>query len=242
MQPIEPIAGLELIDLAIYIPKHKILCIADVHIGYEQALTKQGVLVPKFHFKDIIKRIEKILRFMKDSDRSIETIIINGDLKHEFGTISDEEWRNTIRFIDLLSRHCKKILLIKGNHDTILGPIAEKRKVELIDSYKVGEFFFCHGDSIPSIPKGIKTILIGHEHPAVTLRDGVRNETFKSHLIGSYRRHKIIVQPSFNQLVEGTDVKEEKLLSPFLKSGISDFRAFIIGDKIYDFGLLKKLK
>ncbi len=47
--------------------------------------------------------------------------------------------------------------------------------------------------------------------------------------------------PSFNFVTEGTDVLQEKLLSPFIKN-IYDFKAYVIGDKVYDFGRIGKLE
>lgn len=38
------------------------LIISDIHIGFEEALAKQGTLVPKFQFKDVIMSLEKVLR------------------------------------------------------------------------------------------------------------------------------------------------------------------------------------
>jgi len=122
---------MEMIDLALY--TDNILIIADTHIGYEEALNKQGILIPRFQFKEIIKRLEHIFAVLKN--KRIDKIIINGDVKHEFGTISEQEWRHTLQLLDFLSKHCKEIILIKGNHDTILGPIAKKRKVKVIDNY-----------------------------------------------------------------------------------------------------------
>ena len=42
--------GIEIIDLGLYIKKHKLLVFADFHIGYEESLNKQGVLIPRFQF------------------------------------------------------------------------------------------------------------------------------------------------------------------------------------------------
>ena len=100
--------SIEAIDLALYVDNA--LIIADVHIGFEESLNKQGILVPRFQFNDLINRIKPI--FGKLKNKKIEKIIINGDLKHEFGTISEQEWRHTLRFIDFLSGYCKNVLFI----------------------------------------------------------------------------------------------------------------------------------
>ncbi|MFC1728540.1 metallophosphoesterase [Nanoarchaeota archaeon] len=211
------------------------LIISDLHIGIEEALTKQGILIPKFHFKDTIKQLEKDLK-------KVKTIIINGDLKHEFGRISDQEWRETLKVLDLLSKYCEKIILIKGNHDNILGPIAKKRKLEIVDYYKIDDIYICHGNSIPKDLKGVKTIIISHEHPAIRLREKTKVEKFKCFLKGKYKGKNLIVQPSFNPIIEGTDVLKGKMLSPFLKQSLNNFNVWIVADKVYDFGKLKNLK
>ena len=124
---------IELIDLAIY--TNKTLVFADFHIGYEEALNKQGLLVPRFQFKGILVRLKSI--FDKLENHRIDRIVINGDIKHEFGTISDQEWRHTLNLLDYFGQHCKEIILVKGNHDTILGPIAKKRNIKVVDYYLI---------------------------------------------------------------------------------------------------------
>src|SRR3989344_2846613 len=125
---------IELIDLAIY--TNKTLILTDFHIGYEEALNKQGLMVPRFQFQEIMERLEKIFSRLKN--KSVERIIVNGDLKHEFGTISEQEWRHTLKLLDYFGQHCREIILIKGNHDTILGPIAKKRNVRVLDHFVIG--------------------------------------------------------------------------------------------------------
>ena len=293
---------IELIDLALY--THHTLIVSDFHIGYEEALNKQGVFVPRFQFKEIIDRLDTI--FSKLKNKKIETIVIAGDLKHEFGYISDQEWRHTLRLIDYFSKKCEQVVLLKGNHDKILEPIAAKRKVSIVDYFlmdddeqyvfevnrpKKGEkqatitrktflhsineknssnnktnsktktikktikskkaikkqsknqLLVVHGDIIPEedILTKVKTIVMGHEHPAVTIKDTTRSEKFKCFLIGKFQKQKLIVVPSFNLVTEGTDVTKERLLSPFLKQDLKNFKAIVVGDKLYDFGKLKGL-
>ena len=49
----------------------------------------------------------------------------------------------------------------------------------------------------------------------------------------------MIVQPSFNPLVEGTDVSKGKILSPLIKK-VFEFEVFVVGgEKVLNFGQLK---
>jgi|TARA_Y100000310_G_scaffold344951_1_gene460728 hypothetical protein len=252
---------IELIDLAIYI--NRTLIVTDFHIGYEEALNKQGLMVPRFQFDEVIKRLDSI--FKKLEGKKIERIIINGDLKHEFGTISAQEWRHTLKLLDYFGQNCKEIILIKGNHDAVLGPIAKKRNVKVLDHYVINQIkektitknpfkgiknnknnkkiFVIHGDSIPdkNLLKGISTIIIGHEHPAVSIRQAPRTELFKAFLTGKWRGKNIIAQPSFNLVTEGTDVLKEEILSPLLKNNLRNLNAIIVADKLYKFGKLGNL-
>ena len=237
--------NIEIIDLSLYLKKEGILILADTHIGYEEALNKQGILIPRFQFKEIIQRLDLIL--MKNKKKLLKKIIINGDIKHEFGTISEQEWRNTLRLLDYLKKYTKEIILIKGNHDTILGPIAKKREVKIKDYFKISDTLIIHGDKLDKnilkiINKNkIKRIIIAHEHPAVSLKEGSRIELFKCFLKGKWKNKTLVVQPSFNLVAEGTDVVKEELLSPFLKQDLSNFDVYIVSDKVYRFGKLSGL-
>ncbi len=229
--------GIDIIDLGLLLKKQKVLVFADFHIGFEEALNKQGILIPRFQFKDIIARLEKIFAKVKP-----DTIVVNGDLKHEFGKISEQEWRETLKLIEFLAKHCKKLLLTKGNHDKILGPIAKKRNIDIVDFFESGGILIIHGDKIPKDLSKYKTIIIGHEHPAVSIQEGGRVEKFKCYITGKYKRKTLIVQPSFNMVTEGTDILKESTLSPFLKQRLDNFDVYVAADKIYKFGKLKNLK
>ena len=225
--------SIEIIDLGLYLTKHKILVLSDFHIGYEEELNKKGVMVPRVQYKDVIDRLELIFSRVKP-----ELIVINGDLKHEFGAISKQEWKETMRLIDYLERK-GKLVLIKGNHDTILGPIAEKKDIKVVDELYVDDILITHGHKIPE--KLASVIIIGHEHPAVNIRSDVRTEKYKCYLKGKYKGNVLIVQPSFNLLLEGTDVNSEELLSPFLDQDLDNFDVFVVDKKVYDFGKLKNI-
>ncbi len=215
---------IEIIDLGLFLKKHNVLIISDLHIGYENYLTDQGVFVPKFQYKDIINSLKSIFNKSKP-----EIVIINGDLKHEFGRILRQEWKDVINIIDFIQKHCKKIIIIKGNHDVILGPIARKKDIDLINYYLIEDILIAHGDEVLDIKS--KIIIIGHDHPAVLLRDKAKFEKYKCFLKGMYKKQILIVQPSFNPLIEGSDVLKEKILSPYLNQDISNFELFIFDSK-----------
>ncbi|MFA5887837.1 MAG: metallophosphoesterase [Candidatus Nanoarchaeia archaeon] len=238
----ELIKGIFAIGLSLY--TSKTLIIGDVHMGYEEAINKSGVLIPRRQYTETISLLEQTFNELKKYKMPVEKVIINGDLKHEFGTISETEWRNTLGIIDFLLKQCKNIVLLKGNHDTILGPIANKREIAVKAFEVVGDVFVCHGDYITdkSELKKAKVLVIGHEHPSVALRQGGRSEKYKCFLVGEWQKKALIVMPSFNTVVEGSDVLKENLLSPFLKD-ISKFEVFVSGyGEILDFGSVNKLR
>lgn len=213
---------IEIIDLALYLKKQKILVLSDMHIGFEESLARQGVLVPRFQYKDMVDRLEQVFAKVEP-----DTVILNGDLKHKFGSASKQEMKDTLRLFDYLSRKCKKIIIVKGNHDPGISGLAKMKSVEVIDEYAVDDISIVHGNELPKSSANV--IIAGHEHPAVSLREQARVERFKCFLKGKFNDAILIVQPSFNPCIEGTDVTKEKTLSPLIKD-ISNFEVFVVDD------------
>ena len=225
---------IEIIHAALWLSTEKILIINDLHIGYEEALHRKGILVPKFQLQEIIQEMKQILSQVKP-----QKIIINGDLKHEFGTVLRQEWSEVLQFLDFCLQHCQEVLIIKGNHDPIIKPIAEKRGICVVTEYLVNDIIIVHGDK--SIETKAKRIIIGHEHPAITLREKSKWEKYKCFLKGKWKEKELIAVPSFNPLLEGTDVLKEELLSPFLEN-IKNFKVYVISKgEVFGFGKVKDI-
>lgn len=239
----ELLPGIFAVDLALWVQEDRALVIADLHLGIEEMYNKQGVLLPRHNFADIKKRLEKRV-FAKVKP---ELIVINGDLKHEFGSISEQEWKEVIGMLRFLQKYCKKIVLVKGNHDKILGPIAQWEGIEIVDEGillpKAG-VFVTHGERIPETGEFEKArvVVIGHEHPAVKIRERYKHEQFKCFLVGKWKFKKLVVQPSLSAVSLGTDIRQEKVLSPFLKQELEHFKVFAVADKVYGFGELRGLE
>ena len=227
--------GIKIINTALFIKKERILIINDLHIGYEEELHKKGILVPRFQLKKIIEKTKKIIKKTKPNK-----IIINGDLKHTFGKILEREWKEILIYLEFLLENVKEVIIIKGNHDSIIKPIADKKKVKVVDNYKVRDILIIHGDEL--IETDAKIIIIGHEHPAITIREKSKWEKYKCFLKGRWKNKVLIAVPSFNPLLEGTNVLEGRMLSPFLKK-INLFEVFVVGEKeIFQFGKIKEIK
>src|SRR3989344_3066826 len=227
--------GIEIIETALWLKKQNILIINDLHIGYEEVLQRKGILVPKFQLKEIITKLEHILEKTKP-----EKVIINGDLKHEFGTVLKQEWKEVLQFLDVVLQKCKTVIIIKGNHDPIIAPIAEKRRVAVVTEYSVDDTLIVHGDEL--METKATRIIIGNEHPAITMREGSKWEKYKCFLKGKWQRKELIAVPSFNPLLEGTDILKEEVLSPFLED-IATFKVYIVNKgEVFDFGKVKDLQ
>jgi len=226
--------------LFLYLKDYQTLILSDVHIGYEESLNRQGVLIPRNNFDDLILRLEKSIHSILKNHK-IKLIVINGDLVHEFSKVPSKVKNQVGRFIKFLKNY-SDVRIIIGNHDKTLRFIVDESTV--VDKILFGDILVIHGDKLPSseLLKNIKTIIIGHEHPAVSITSGARSEKFKCFLKGKYSGKNLIVMPSCNILIEGTDVLSGELLSPLLRNiNLGNFEVYIVEDKIYDFGKLKTL-
>lgn len=241
----------QLVDLGLYLPQHRALAIADIHLGFEEALHQDGTLVPRGHFDQIQARLDEICEELEVSRESpLESVLVNGDLRHRFGPLTHEEWTYARSFLDHLTRVGRQVVILEGNHDLdrSLKALAQRHEgVEVRHECGMGRILFLHGDQEPKrLPSGAEMVVIGHEHPAVGLRDRVtgRVELYKCYLAGPYRGLRLVVQPSFNPWVQGSDLTRERCLSPFLsEASLGEFEIFLVSDErsVYPFGSLRRL-
>ncbi|MBI2668758.1 metallophosphoesterase [Candidatus Woesearchaeota archaeon] len=227
--------GMEIVETALWLKKEKTLIISDLHVGYEEALQQQGMMVPKFQLEEILQKLREIFKRVTPA-----RIVINGDLKHEFGRVLRQEWKEVLQLIDFLLEHGHELIIVKGNHDMIIGPLAKRRNINVVKDLAIGDTAIFHGDELHNTKA--KRIIIGHEHPAITLREKSKREKYKCFLKGKWKRKELIAMPSFNPLTEGTDVLKEQLLSPYLQK-LDDFEVFIVSKgEVFAFGKVKGLR
>lgn len=232
------------IGKALYFPEEELLVIADLHIGYEEYLNEWGILIPRRQFKETIEQLEKTIKKAEKIGK-ISEIVVLGDLKHEFGQISSQEWREVKEILDFLKNKTKKVILVKGNHDTILEPIAERKELEIEDFYIKDGICFLHGNKLfpECLDEKIQILVIGHRHPVVLLVDKYKREKYKCFLIGKWKGKEVIILPSFFPFVEGSDMVDEDRRNRLFISEreLKKFEVYVVGEEVYGFGKLGKL-
>jgi hypothetical protein len=216
---------------AVYIPSVDSIVIAELHLGYEEAMVEQGLFLPKVQLKKEQEMLEKILE-----KRGARRIIVNGDFKHEFSRGSYREYKEVAEMLDFLGRRFQEVKLVKGNHDNFLIYPARRYGAELFEEYEVGDYYFLHGHRVPLNFESVEAgnIVIAHEHPAVAFHDeiGVK-ERLPCFLFGRTRDERnILVLPAFSPLSQGSEVNMlpvGELLSPLLKRYVDVDELEVIG-------------
>lgn len=228
--------------LLIQSEKTKILVIGDLHFGYEEALNRSGVFVSREMLKETLEYLEKIFTITGNVNKTI----LLGDIKHTFGRILGQEWNDVLEILDYLKQKSKEIIIIQGNHDKIISPIAKKREVKVKNYIVFKEFCFLHGDkNFEKITdKKIKYWIMGHAHPAIKISDKIKTEKYKCFLVGKYKDKKIIILPSFIDYNLGSDPRENDLGLPW-KFNLDQFEVKVVTEDsldVLDFGKLKNIK
>jgi|SRR3989344_5225587 len=235
---------------------NSILAVADFHIGYEEYITEQGISL-RIQFKEIIEKLDEVFDIIKKEKIKLKKIVVLGDLKHEFGGISDSEWRETLKLIDYLAEKVEgktknKIILTKGNHDNIIGPIARKTEIELRDYYSEKGICFLHGNKIWKNCFRNEILIMGHLHPAIILSDKYKKEKYKCFLYGKWKGKEVYILPSFSPISFGFELNclaknyknEDKGFLVVDKKTLRNFEVVIYNNKEkkeYNFGRLKSL-
>lgn len=230
--------GITLERTATYIEPIKTLVLSDLHLGYEEELRRKGVYIPTGEFV----RIEKLLVHLVDTFKP-RLIVLNGDIKHSFGSINSKEWKHTRIILERLQTKAK-VVLVQGNHDPVLAPVAKAAGLTVEPYHIEGSYLFVHGDALPEtkLLKGVTTIIMGHEHPAVNLHNGIRGETYKCFLALKYKSCNLLVLPSTFGLTQGTDVLAKEPRNPLLKD-LANAEVYVVEEeRILHFGTIKELR
>ena len=146
----------------------RVLVVADLHLGLEVDLAKQGINIP-FQWGVILERLLGLVR-----EHTPERLLILGDVKHGVPATSFQEKQAIPTFFKALLEEVPRIDVCRGNHDSnieaLLPPqvtLHSSKGVLLGEDLQVAAM---HGHAWPD-PQSLtaETLLIGHNHPTVSL-------------------------------------------------------------------------
>jgi metallophosphoesterase superfamily enzyme len=124
----------------------RILAVGDLHLGYEESLNFSGVFVSRQLFKEIIGDLEEIFRVLEKEEKKVDEVVLLGDVRHEFGRLGRQERSDSDKLFDFFEKRGVRVVIARGNHDTIIEPLARARGIEIVDVYRVDEIAFVHGN------------------------------------------------------------------------------------------------
>lgn len=238
---------IELLDglPVIFIRSIDSLVIADPHLGYEGVMAKKGVLIPKVNLKHICAILEKAIKIT-----GAKKLIVDGDIKNEFSDVDVEEFNELQDFINFGKEKGISLILIKGNHDNFVERYKEPFKLVIHrQEADMGGYLFFHGEELPlGVNKETKMLVMGHEHPAIAIFNGVgKKEKLRCFLYGEFKGKRLLVLPAINYFASGTDINAvpvEELLAPIFKDiDVDCMHAIAIGyGSTIDFGAISGLR
>lgn len=147
----------------------KVLLAADLHLGLEYELAKQGINIP-YQWSKMLEEFVVLLEENKP-----DRLILLGDVKHGVPATSFKEKKEIPEFFNKLFEYVDYIDVTRGNHDANLQKFLPER-VTLHSSQGVifGEDFTVagfHGHAWPP-PEimSVDCVVMAHNHPTVTLK------------------------------------------------------------------------
>lgn len=185
----------------IFLESERVLAVSDLHIGYAWAHRFGGQLLP-LHPDGVRERLSELCASCQP-----KIIALLGDIVHQSVPVSEIK-AEVVQLLECLRERCG-VKLILGNHDKGLAKfLGSPGDFEFTDRFQSGENLLVHGNH-PVDLGDAKRVIMGHEHPAISLGDGVRSAKFPCFLAGP----KLIVLPAFSRWAAGSDIRSGKFMS-----------------------------
>jgi len=187
-----------------------VMVISDLHLGYESALEEEGLHLPRINTNSIKESLHQAIhRYEPD------TVVLLGDIKHDFRRPDYECRREILEILDLIAETSRPVM-IRGNHDNYLQNIITGTDYEMLDHIDMAGFRLEHGHS----DSGRRPVILGHEHPSLRIYDGI-GAHIKLPCFLHAKEEGVIVIPSFSRFSGGNDIGSGDIgafMSPALKT------------------------
>jgi uncharacterized protein len=190
---------------AIWFEQLSLLAVADLHIGYNWAHRHDGQMLPLHPPDDTVSRLQALCHFYRPAE-----LLLLGDIVHRALPLPQiqVELHNLLRtfagstesrptwegLVGGDSAEPPRLSIIAGNHDRSLEKLIS---VPLNAEQIRGHYLFVHGHLTSERPE---RIVMGHEHPAISVGDGVATSVKCPCFLIS---RKVIVLPAFSLWAAG---------------------------------------
>ena len=206
---------------AVYLEAERILCVADLHLGYAWAHRFGGQLMPLCGEENLLTRLSDLCSFYKPAH-----LAVLGDIVHQAVPVAEVTQELTSLFNGL--QEICGLKLILGNHDKKLKKLAAQHAdLEFIPQFETDKFLLTHGNTPASAPEG-KFVLMGHEHPSISLGDGIRSAKFPCFMASK----TVLLLPAFSLWAAGTDIRSYEFMSPLARAARFTKAVAICGKKL----------
>ena len=188
---------------ALWLAKEEMLVVADLHLGYAWAQRERGLLLPVGAEDDTLERLLAL-----QAEYAPREVVLLGDIVHR-ATPLPAVLKQLCEVVSCLAS--KSLLtLVTGNHDRGLDR-QDLHPARLAAAVTAGSNLLVHGDGPTSPnPDGLR-IVMGHEHPAVCLGDGVATQVKCPCFLVS---ETVLILPAFSSWAAGTVFGSHPFMSP----------------------------
>ncbi|HEX8311913.1 MAG TPA: metallophosphoesterase [Chthoniobacteraceae bacterium] len=198
---------------ALWLKEASTLAVSDLHLGYAWAQRHTGQLLPLSAQEDSVSRLRALV-----DDYQPRDLILLGDIVHQAVALPPLKEELCRLFTELGER--TTLRLVAGNHDTHLPRLLADcgLAAPMLREWSAGGFLLIHGDRLHTnernapageMEPGLR-IIMGHEHPAISVGDRVSRIKCPCFLIS----RGIIVLPAFSLWAAGTEILSSRYLSP----------------------------
>ena len=202
---------------AVFLPKFSVLAVADLHLGYSWAQRSRGLLLPVETPDSIPARLTTLVR-----DHAPQTVVLLGDLVHR--AIALPALRSALEHL-CRSLAGTQIVLCQGNHDLRFEQLAAdwRLPITVTQELRLGRLRLRHGDDPPTeggappltLESEPPLTVIGHEHPAVELGDGLATRVRVPCFLVS---DNLVILPAFSDWAAGCVVGRHSFLGKAAQS------------------------
>ncbi|MEI9894380.1 MAG: metallophosphoesterase [Chthoniobacter sp.] len=225
---------------AVWLEEWRTLAVADLHLGYAWAHRADGQLLPVDTGEDSTERLLKLIERYRP-----EEVMLLGDIVHR--AVDVPALHTELRWLALNVGERARLRLIGGNHDRELAATLATAGIvlEIDASATVGPHLLLHGDELDEAVAESRLsaqaalggrIILGHEHPAIGLSDGVASYVKCPCFVAGAN---FLVLPAFSRWAAGGDIRSYRFMSPYARLRMAERAVAIVAGKLLPMPLAK---